>query len=167
MSFEPLGKVAYSEGAFEGWDKPLFAIAAQFENNDLSGATNLTDLNTTILGGDLVYKYKRLFATLEYYRRERTPETGSKFRSDGFFAEATYLVSSRKNWEVGARYGQYDPTDRIGANLRKEVRGVVSYYYARHVAKIQADFGRTENQAGNGGQGTRNKELRIQTQIVF
>lgn len=157
----------YSEGDFESGDYPLFAVAANFEKNDFFRATPGNDLKDTIYGLDLVYKYKRLFATLEYYRRERTPETGSKFRSDGFFAEATYLVSSRRNWEVGARYGQYDPTDRIGANLRKETRGVVSYYYARHVAKIQADFGRTENQAGNGGQGTRNKELRIQTQIVF
>ena len=41
VSFEPLGKVSYSESAFEGWDKPLLAIAGQFENNDLSGATKM------------------------------------------------------------------------------------------------------------------------------
>ncbi|MEO8359249.1 MAG: porin, partial [Vicinamibacteria bacterium] len=40
VSIEPLGKVGYGESAFDGWDKPLLAIAGQFENNDLSGATN-------------------------------------------------------------------------------------------------------------------------------
>jgi phosphate-selective porin OprO/OprP len=70
-------------------------------------------------------------------------------------------------WEVGARYGQFDPTDRAGSNLRKEIRGMVSYYYGRHNMKVQADFGQLQDQAANTGKGTKNKEFRLQSQIVF
>ncbi|MEO8501833.1 MAG: porin [Vicinamibacteria bacterium] len=157
----------YSEGDFESGDFPLFAIAANFEKNNFFRTTTGNDLKDTVYGLDLVYKYKRFFATGEYYIRERTPETGAKFRSDGFFAQTTYLLTSRRLWEVGLRYGQYDPTDKAGSNLRKELRGVVSYYYARHNLKVQADYGGLQDQAANGGKGTKNKEFRLQSQIVF
>lgn len=178
VMFQPSGRQAlaqrawisgpfYSEGDFESADFRLFAIAVNFEKNDFHRATTGNDLKDTVYGLDLVYKYKRFFATGEYYHRERTPETGAKFRSDGFFAQATYLLTSRRMWEVGVRYGQFDPTDKAGANLRKEIRGVVSYYYGRHNMKVQADFGQLRDQAANAFKGTRNNEFRVQSQIVF
>jgi len=178
VMFQPSGRQAlvqrawvsgpfYSEGDFESADFPLFAIAANFEKNDFHRATTGNDLKDTVYGLDLIYKYKRFFATGEYYRRERTPEAGAKFRSDGFFGQATYLLTSRRMWEIGARFGQFDPTDRAGSNLRKEIRGVVSYYYGRHNMKVQADFGQLKDEAANGGKGTRNNEFRVQSQIVF
>jgi hypothetical protein len=47
------------------------------------------------------------------------------------------------------------------------MRGVVSYYYGRHNMKVQADFGQLQDQAANTGKGTKNKEFRVQSQIVF
>jgi phosphate-selective porin OprO/OprP len=178
VMFQPTGRQAlvqrawvsgpfYSEGDFESADFPLFAIAANFEKNDFHRATTGNDLKDTVYGLDLIYKYKRFFATGEYFKRERTPETGARFNSDGFFAQATYLLTSRRMWEVGMRYGQFDPTDRAAANVRKELRGVVSYYYGRHNMKVQADFGRLSDHAANGGKGTRNNEFRVQSQVVF
>ncbi len=178
VMFQPSGRQAliqrawvsgpfYSEGDFESGDFPLFAIAANLEKNDFHRTTTGNDLKDTVYGLDVVYKYKRLFATGEYYIRERTPETGARFRSDGFFAQATYLLTARRVWEVGIRYGQFDPTDRAAANLRKELRGVVSYYYGRHNMKVQADFGQLQDHAANTGKGTRNKEFRVQSQVVF
>jgi len=157
----------YSEGDFESSDFPLFAVAANFERNDFRRTTGGNDLADTVYGLDAVYKYKRFFATVEHYWRERTPEIGDSFKSNGFFAEATYLLNAAKTFEIGARYGQYDPTNKVASDLRKEFRGVVSYYYARHTAKIQLDFGQLENEALKGGKGTKNKELRVQTQFVF
>jgi hypothetical protein len=54
----------------------------------------------------------------------------------------------------------------VPLNKRTELRGVLSYYYGRHNLKVQADFGelKTEAAAGNG---IRNKEFRLQSQIVF
>ena len=157
----------YSEGDFESADFPIFAVAANFEKNDFFRTTTGNDLRDTVYGFDFVYKYKRVFATGEYFVRERTPETGARFGSDGFYAQATYLLSSRRMWEAGLRYGQFDPTDKAGSNLRRELRGAVSYYYARHNMKVQADFGQLRDQAANGGKGSRNNEFRLQSQIIF
>ena len=33
--------------------------------------------------------------------------------------------------------------------------------------KVQADFGQLEDQAGNTGKGVKNKEFRLQSQVVF
>ena len=118
LSVEPLGRVAYSEAAFEGWEKPLLAIAAQFEHNDLGGASNLTDLNTTILGADLVYKYRGFSLFGEYFNRKRKPEavsgtssatsgaatlsTGS-FHSNGYNFEAGYFLK-RDKAQIAVRF---------------------------------------------------------------
>ncbi len=178
VMFQPSGRQAlaqrawvsgpfYSETDFESADFPLFAVAANFEKNDFHRATTGNDLKDTVWSLDVVYKYKRLFATGEYYFRERTPETGATFGSDGFFVQTSYLLNSRRRWEGGLRYGQFDPTDKAAGNLRKEWRAVLSYYYARHNLKVQADFGQLRDQAANSGKGTKNNELRLQSQIVF
>jgi phosphate-selective porin OprO/OprP len=177
LMFQPTGRQAlvqrawvsgpfYSEGDFESTDFPIFAIAANFEKNDFHRTTTAVDLKDTIFGFDLVYKYKRFFATGEYYIRERTPETGAKFNSDGFFGQATYMLNSRRTWEIGARYGQFDPSDLVAVNSRKEIRGVVSYYYGRHNLKVQADFGQLTTDVANANS-IKNKEFRLQSQIVF
>lgn len=157
----------YSEGDFESTDKPLFAVAANFEKNNFHRTSTGNDLKDTIYGFDAVLKFKRFFATGEYYIRERTPETGVKFNSDGWFGQATYLINPRRTWEVAFRMGQYDPTDLVDGNLRKEIRGGISYYHLRHSLKVQADYGQLEDEAANNRQGTKNKEFRLQTQIVF
>jgi phosphate-selective porin OprO and OprP len=177
VMFQPTGRQAlaqrawvsgpfYSEGDFESADFPLFAIAANFEKNDFHRTTTAVDLKDTIYGFDLVYKYKRFFATGEYYIRERTPETGAKFNSDGFFGQATYMLTSRRMWEIGARYGQYDPSDLLPLNKRTELRGALSYYYGRHNLKVQADFGQLKTEAVNA-KSIKNMEFRLQSQIVF
>jgi hypothetical protein len=157
----------YSEADFESTDKPIFALAANWEKNDFHRTTTAVDLKDDIYGFDAVFKYKRFFATGEYYIRERTPETGAKFNSDGWFGQATYLLNPKRTWEIAARVGQFDPSDLRDGNLRKEIRGGISYYHLRHSLKVQADFGQLEDEAANSGAGTKNKEFRLQTQIVF
>ncbi len=177
VMFQPTGRQAlvqrawasgpfYSEGDFESGDFPIFAIAANFEKNDFFRTTTGNDLKDTVYGFDVVYKYKRVFATGEYYIRERTPESGAKFNSNGFFGQASYLLTSRRQWELGLRYGQYDPSDLVPANKRTELRGALSYYYGRHNMKVQADFGQLKTEA-TAGNSIRNKEFRLQSQIVF
>ena len=176
VMFQPTGRQAlaqrawvsgpfYSEGDFESADFPLFAIAANFEKNDFHRTTTGNDLKDTIFGFDLIYKYKRFFATGEYYIRERTPETGAKFNSNGFFGQATYMLTSRRMWEIGARYGQFDPSDLLPLNKRTELRGALSYYYGRHNLKVQVDFGQLKTEAAAGA--VKSKEFRLQSQIVF
>ncbi len=177
VSFEPFGKVAYSETAFEGWDKPLLAIAFQFENNDLSGATNLTDLNTTVLGADLMYKYKGFSLFAEYYNRKRKPEAVSgassntsgpaaqssgTYHSNGYNLEAGYFLK-RDKVEIAARYAEYDPSDQAPSNKRSEKGGVVNYFILKHTLKVVADFRVLHDDLVKETA----KELRIQTQFIF
>ncbi len=154
----------YSEGDFETSDKPIVWLAGNFEKNDFHRTTTNNDLKDTIFGFDGGLKYRGFYATAEYYIRERTPETGSRFNSDGWFAQASYLFGKRK-WEIAGRYGTFDPSDLVGSNDRKEWRVGGSYYYNRHSMKVQADYGQLEAGASTGS--VKNKELRVQTQIIF
>jgi phosphate-selective porin OprO/OprP len=157
----------YSEGDFESTDKPLIAVAGNFEKNDFHRTTTGNDLKDTIYGLDGTFKYKGVFATAEYYVRERTPETGSKFNSDGWFGQLAYNFGKQRRWAVAGRYGKFDPSDLVSANDRKEWRVGLSYFYSRHTLKVQADFGQLEDEAANSGRGTKNKEFRLQTQFIF
>jgi hypothetical protein len=177
LSFEPLGRVPYSESAFEGWDKPLMAIAGQVESNDLSGATNLTDLNTTVLGADFVYKYKGFALFAEYYNRKRTPEVVSgpssatsgpsaqssgSFHSNGYNLEAGYFLK-RDKAEVALRLAGYDPSDQTPSNKRTEKGAAFNYFILKHTLKVVADFRSLRDDLAR----ETNKEFRIQTQFVF
>lgn len=177
VSIEPLGKVAYSESAFEGWDKPLFAIAAQFENNDLSGATNLTDFNTTILGADFIYKYKGFSLFGEFYNRKRKPEAVSgsstatsgtaaqsagSFNSNGYHVQAGYFLK-RDKVEIAGRFAGYDPSDKTPSNNQKEVGGALNYFVLKHNLKMVADFRALRDDQAK----QTDKELRLQMQFIF
>lgn len=76
------------------------------------------------------------------------------------------MLTSRRMWEVGVRYGQFDPSDLLPANQRTELRGALSYYYGRHNLKVQADFGQLKTEVTNGTS-IKNMEFRPQSQIVF
>jgi len=168
----PLGTYSgalQSESDFESTDKPLFALAGNFESNDKFNATTSTDTKDTIWGGDLIFKYKRLFATAAYFNKEATPEgatagtEGPKFKDKGWYVQAGYLLNSKRTWEVAFRYTQTDPSDLKSGDDRSEIGGALNYFYSRHNLKVQADFRQIEDDAAK----TKNQELRVQTQIIF
>jgi len=177
VSLEPFGEVGYSEGAFEAWDKPLLALGGQFESNDLSGATNLTDLNTTIFGADLLYKYKGFSIFAEYYHRTRKPEAVSgtssntsgtatqssgSFQSNGYNIQGGYFLK-RDKVEVAFRYATYDPSNKTPSNDLKETGGAFIYYIQKHSFKVITDFRALRDDLVR----QTTKELRIQTQFMF
>jgi len=163
LMFQPFGDARYSESDFESRDgKPLLAVAGEYERNNQHGSTNIDDLDTRIFGLDAVFKYNGLFLFAEYFARHRTPETSPAFDSNGFHAQAGYFLI-RDRLEVAARWAGYDPSDLIPDNDRKEVGGVVNYYFNRHNLKLQADF----RQIDDDGRETKNQELRVQAQVVF
>jgi phosphate-selective porin len=162
VTFQPWGDVAYSEGDFESKDHPLLAVAAEFENNDLSNVTNGNDFNDTIFGGDLVFKYKGFSAFGEYFDRKREPEIGPSFHSNGYEVQAGYFVV-RDRFEVAFRWAAWDPTDQIPDNDRTELGGALNCFIHRHRMKIQGDFRRLEDK----GRSETDHELRVQTQFQF
>ena len=162
VMFMPFGEFKYAEGDFESTDKPLLAVAAEFEHNDLHGATNATDFKTVIWGADVAFKYKGFSAFAEYFARQREPETGARFDSPGFHAQAGYFLL-RDRLEVALRYAWFDPSDLIDDNDRKEIGGAVSYYLRKHLLKIQSDFRQLEDESRD----EKDKELRLQLGLVF
>lgn len=169
--FEPWGSVGYSEGDFESSDKPLLAVAGQFEQNNLAYTSNVSDnLKTTMLGADVVFKYRGFSIWAEYLARDRTPQpvgsvdffSTAKFNSNGWHGQAGYFLK-RNILEVALRYATYDPTDRVPGNDRTEVGGALNYFVNKHFLKVQADFRQLENKADR----TKTKELRIQSQVMF
>ena len=174
VMFEPWGHVGYSEGDFESRDKPLFAVAAQFEQNNQAYTSNVGDnLDTTVWGGDVVFKYKGFSVWAEYLARDRKPQpVGStdpsqapfatqSFNSNGWHGQAGYFLK-RDVLEVAMRYATYDPSDRVKDNDRKEIGGALSYFINRHFVKFQADFRQLESSDGKKA-----RELRIQSQVMF
>jgi phosphate-selective porin OprO/OprP len=158
----------FSEGDFESTDKPIWAIALNYEKNDFFRTTDGTDLRDEVLGADALFKFKGFSATGACFWREREPEPEpagprAKFDSNGYYAQAGYLIGPKRQWEVVGRYGSFDPTSFAGGNDQTEVRGGLNYYYVKHALKVQADFGRLKNKLS----GVANDELRVQTQFVF
>ena len=173
--FHPFGVVRYSESDFESRmppegvaaehperRRPLIALGVQAEHNDLHGAgSRVNDYRTTILGGEVVVKYRGLSVFGEYFGRHREPETGPSFRSDGWHAQAGYFLL-RDRLEAAARYARYDPSP-AGDDDVKEAGGVLNWFFRRHALKVQADLRRIEN----GNLDVTNHELRVQAQVVF
>jgi phosphate-selective porin OprO/OprP len=157
----------YSESDFESTTTPIYAIGLNFERNDFFNTTTGTDLKSTIFGIDGVFKYAGFFGTGEYFWRERTPETGSKFDAPGWYLQAGQMLNKRRTVEAAFRYGSRDVSDIAGNNDVNEIRGGFSYYYRRHTLKLQADLGQVETELGAAGGSRKDKEFRVQTQFIF
>jgi phosphate-selective porin OprO/OprP len=169
---QPLGTWAsgalWSEGAFETVDnRPVFALAANFEHNDMHGATTANDLDNRTFSGDAIFKYRKFMAVAEYFDRQSDPETGATFKDKGYYVQASAFVDRKRQWEVAGRYSRVDPSDLRGGDVRTELGGVLGYFYNRHNLKVQADFRRLDDKAANSGRGTTSHEFRLQTQFIF
>jgi phosphate-selective porin len=158
----------YSEADFESTTVPLYAFGLNYEHNDFHGTTTGIDLKADVVGVDGIFKFKGFFATGEYFWRQRTPETGSKFNSDGYYLQAGMMLNRRRTWEGALRYGDREVSDIIANTDITELRGGISYYYRRHALKFQGDIGRLATGLGATNNDKRkDTELRLQTQFIF
>jgi hypothetical protein len=177
VSFQPNGAVPLgtysgahqSESDFESraLGKPIFVVSAAFEQNDLANvATDLkTNIKSTLYTVDAMFKYRGFSATGAYTWGEREPqEVNARFDTSGWFAQAGFFLQPEK-WEIAARYAEQDPSDLVGPDKIKELRGGLNYFYARHALKVQLDFGQIKTESSSGER--KNNELRIQTQFIF
>jgi hypothetical protein len=162
LTFQPWGDVGYSEADFESKDHPLLAVEGEFQRNDQQAVTNANDFDDRTFGLNGVFKYKGFSAFAEYFWRQRTPETGPEFSSNGYHAQAGYFLW-RRNVEVAARYAAWDPTDAQSGNDISEVAGAVNYYVRGHKLKTTGDFRRLRDERRD----ETFHELRLQVQFVF
>jgi hypothetical protein len=156
----------YSESDFESTTAPIYAVAINVEHQNNFNATTGNDQKWTAYSLDGIYKFRGFSVNGMYTLAGRQPETGAEFDSTGGFIQVGKLFH-RRQYEVGVRYGDFDPTDLTERNNTREVRGVFSYYYARHGLKWQTDFGQVETGAGRNAPSVDAFELRSQLQFVF
>jgi hypothetical protein len=162
LTFQPWGDVGYSEADFESKDRPLLALEGEFEHNDRHGVSNAHDFRDRIFGRNGVFKYRGLFLFGEYFWRERTPEIGDAFGSNGYHAQAGYFLV-RNRVEVAARWASWDPTDAVSGDAITELAGALNYYLHRHKLKATGDFRRLRDERRDETA----HELRLQVQFLF
>lgn len=167
LTWQPFGDVRYSEGDFESTDKPLFAIAAQYESNErpvaAAGTTPAHAADREIVGGDVVFKYKGFFLFGEIFDAS-TERTGtiSDFDHDGYNLQVGYFIVPQK-FEVAVRLSELDPNAGIDDNEREERGVALGYFFNKHPHKLQADFRQLEDHATR----RTNDEFRLQYQVIF
>jgi len=155
----------YSESDFESTTTPIYAVAFNWENQDNFNATAGNDQKWHAYGVDGIFKYGGFSVNGMFSLADRDQEIGPSFRSKGGFIQAGKLFS-RRRLELAARYGQYDPTDRVGRNETREVRGAFNYYHARHGLKWQTDLGQVQVKVP-GDPAVETFEVRSQLQFIF
>ena len=165
---EPWGSVGRSEGDFESTERPLLALAAQVESNDQRGTSSglggvaPSDLNTTVAGGDLVFKFKGLSVFGEYFYRDRKPTSGERFTSNGYNVQVGFFPV-RAKLELAFRRAGWDPTDLVTGNDQAETGLAFNYFLRGHRLKLQSDFRQIEDDARH----EKTRELRIQVYAQF
>lgn len=162
VTFQPFGDVKYSESDFDSTDKPLFAIAGQWESNNRQGATTGNDIDREIVGGDVSFKFKGFSLFGELFEASDDPETGVDVDLSGFNVQAGYFIV-RPKFEVAVRLAELDPNDGIDNNEQEERGLALNYFWNKHNHKLQLDYRELENKANN----QTNEEIRLQYQVIF
>lgn len=162
VTFQPFGDVKYSESDFESTDKPLFAIAGQWESNNRQGATTNNDIDREIVGGDAVFKFKGFSLFGDFYQAADDPETGADVDLSGFNIQAGMFLI-RNKFEIAARLAELDPNDDLDNNEQEERGVALNYFWNKHTHKLQLDYRQLENKATN----REDEEIRLQYQVIF
>jgi len=167
VTFQPWGDVKYSESDFESTDKPMFAVAAQFDifKQSVAAAGTVLAINRDhdTYGFDAVFKYKGLFLFYDHYFRQ-TDDVIAATKTDvnGFNFQGGYFIYKRFV-EVAARYERIDPNEDKDNDFLKEWAIGFNYFYNKHNLKLQTDYRKIENEA----RATKFDEFRVQLQFIF
>lgn len=148
--------VGPSYAGSSGW---LGKGAAVFDN------TEKVDLDSYSL--DAAFKWAGFSFQAEYLAGEAKGQTtGRKLKARGLYAQAGCFVLP-KRVEIAARYSYLDPRRDAINDHQAEVQGAVSYYFAGHGAKLQADYTNSHTQKGAGKPATDDRQIRLQAQVAF
>jgi phosphate-selective porin OprO/OprP len=159
---QPWGDVGFSEADFESTTHPLWAIGVQYEDNDARGATAGDDELQRTFGIDTALKYKGVYVLGEWFHRRDVPETAAEYDSGGWHAQIGYFLLGRK-LEIAARWASVNPDLDREDDARRELGGVLNYFYNKHALKVQGDVRALRDLA----RGTTDHQVRLQAQVIF
>lgn len=167
LQWAPFGDPRYSESDFEGSEKFLFAVAANYEENTRevasSGSVPAHQNRWDIVGIDVIAKYKGLSIFAETFSRSNDRNRNlSDFDDEGYTVQAGYFVVPSR-LELAIRDSRYDPNTDVANNERSERGLAVGYFWNKHNHKLQADFRELEDKARRN----KDREIRLQYQVIF
>jgi phosphate-selective porin OprO and OprP len=167
VTFQPFGDVKYSESDFDSTDKPLFAVAGQWEtfrqSVAIAGTNPAVSRDHDTFGFDAVFKYKGLFVFYDHYFRNTDDLiANTSVDVNGFNFQGGYFLYKRI-FEVAARYERIDPNEDVDNDFLREWAIALNYFYNKHNLKLQGDYRRIENEARD----TEFDEFRVQLQFIF
>ncbi|AJE04095.1 porin [Geobacter pickeringii] len=188
----PLGDMAYSESDVDNSAKPLVSVGASYfrdtikntagalETNNLSFANTKSGwlgmglstfnpnekIDTNSYGIDAAFKWHGFSAQGEYFLAQADGQTtNNTLRAHGFYAQAGYFILPGQ-LEVAARYGYLDPNRDVTQNIQTQTQGAVSYFFAKHNLKVQADVTNIHQQYATKSN-TDDMQYRLQAQVIF
>ena len=153
----------FSSTGWIGIGAPLMPTAAKF------GTSEKLNINTT--GYDVAFKWRGLYAQSEYFFGQAEGQTTyHTLRAQGGYAQVGYFVIPQK-LEIATRYAYLDPNLAVGNDHSVQTTGAVSWYINKHNLKLQADYTDIHKQQAlafnNGPNGTDDKQIRLQAQLIF
>ncbi len=185
VEFLPLGMFSdYSEGDLERLAKPGVSIGVAYASARNARGSKVNrdrapeDGGTTdfqSMTADISFKFKGLALSSEFHWREgernvgdavddmgmAIPEQAAR-NGIGWFVQAGYLVP-KMPIELTGRYGQTRAKDDSSIGDSNEAGMALSYYFAQHPFKLQADG----FQLWDEGFGDGRTRVRVQMQLAF
>lgn len=136
-------------GSKFGTDNDVMDVALNLDQDAFQGTTGPANFNAAY-GSDLTWllwtanaNATWMGATVagEYYHLNADPDQGDDWDADGYYVQAGYQVIP-KTLEIAARYSaiKSDDDNASAAFDKDETQFGVNYYFARHNAKVQADY---------------------------
>jgi phosphate-selective porin OprO and OprP len=153
----PLGAYAPVESAHDYPDRPRLALGVAGLNNTLGEGE--IEVGITRLNTEGAFKVRGWSMTGEFYREWADPLGGDRLTTDGWYAQAGYLLPGRRH-EVAGRYGVIQPHQPPTGDM-VETGVAYGYYFRGHSAKVQADL----RNARNRSTGIDHREARVQLQL--
>lgn len=169
LTYQPWGDVRYSESDFESTDRPLLAVAGQYEKNNFAdvNADDTKNFDQSQFGGDVVFKYRGFSFFGEYHDRKREPQLaeGPTIKQRGIALQAGYFLLPQK-FELALRHANLDLDRAVDHNDQIEDGLAVNWFFNKHALKLQGDIRQLKNQAvASNADVTR--EYRLQMQFIF
>jgi phosphate-selective porin len=123
------------------------------------------ELDWDLYTANLHARWKGATFGAEYFRLNAEPDTGDDFDADGYYVQAGYMVVP-KTLELAARYSAIESTDDNAPEQfdKQEYQAGVNYYFAKHNAKLQADYTHVKDDLNDDAD---DNIIRLQAQVIF
>jgi hypothetical protein len=166
----PFGEYKLEESSLDYPDSPRLALGLAYLDNTLGTdtAAGNTKVGIERLNGEVAFKLGGLNMVGEYVTETAEPEaTGIETDTDGFYGQVGFLFPNRK-FELAGRYAEFDSDIPVPTSAFPDVTeqgAALSWYFAKHNHKLQADVLEIERDTGSGP--VTLTEARLQLQLIF